>query len=111
MQFLGINFNFKKSHCLVIGRKYDINVSTLLLSGMPLLWANQIKYLGMYVIGGKYFKVDTSTMRRNLFASVNGILSKCPRASDITKLFLCETHGLPLITYAVESLNLSVFTV
>ena len=33
-----------------------MNVSTLLLSGMPLLWANQIKYLGIYVIGGKYFK-------------------------------------------------------
>ena len=87
---LGINFNYKKSHCLVIGPKYDINVSTLLLSGMPLLWANQIKYLGIYVIGGKYFKVDTSTMRRNFFASMNGILSKYSRASDITKLFLCE---------------------
>ena len=66
------NFNYKKSHCLVIGSKYDLNVSTLLLSGMPFLWANQIKYLGIYVIGGKYFKVDTSTMRRNFFASMNG---------------------------------------
>ena len=71
--FLGINFNYNKSHCLVIVPKYDINVSTLLLSGMPLLWANQIKYLGIYVIGGKYFKVESSTMRRNFFASVNGI--------------------------------------
>ena len=58
------------------------------------------------MIDGKYFKVDTSTMRRNLFASVNGILSKCPTASDITNLFLCETHWLAVITYAVESLNL-----
>ena len=45
-------------------------------------------------------------MRCNFFASLNGILSKCPRASDITKLFLCETHYLPVIMYAVESLNL-----
>ena len=69
---------------------------------MPLLWANQIKYI--YVIGGKYFKVDT--MRCNFFASVNGSLSKCPRVSDITKLFLCETRCLPVIMYGVESLNL-----
>ena len=55
---------------------------------MPLLWVNQIKYLGIYMIGGKYFKVDTSTMRRNFFASVNGIRSNCPTASDITKPFL-----------------------
>ena len=95
---LGISFNYKKSHCLVIGPKYDINVSTLLLSGMPLLCANQIKYLGIHVIGGKYFKVDTSPMRRNFFASVNSILSNCPRASDITQLFLCETHCLPVVT-------------
>ena len=84
--FLGIHFNYKKSNCLVIGPKYDIIVSTLLLSGMLLLWVKQIKYLGIYVIGGKYYKVYTITMRRNFFASVNGILSKCPRASDITKL-------------------------
>ena len=103
--FVGINFNFKKSSCLVMRPKYDINVSTLLLSGTPILWANQIKYLGTYVIGGKYLKVDTSTMRRNFSALVNCILSKRPTASDITKLFLCETHCLPAITYAVESLK------
>ena len=57
------------------------------------------------MIGGKYIKVHTSRMRRNFFASVNGILSRCPKASDITKLFLCETHCLPVITYSVESLN------
>ena len=74
---LGINFNYKKSHCLVIGPKYDINVFRLLFSGMSFLWANQIKYLGIHVIGGKYFKGDTSTMKRNFFTSVNGILSKC----------------------------------
>ena len=33
--FLGINFNYKKSQCLATCPKYDINVSTLLLSGMP----------------------------------------------------------------------------
>ena len=45
-------------------------------------------------------------MRRNFFVSVNGILSKCARTSDITKLFLCELHYLPVITYVVECLNL-----
>ena len=44
-------------------------------------------------------------MRRYFLASVNGILRKCPRAYNITKLFLCETHCLSVITYAVESLN------
>ena len=64
---------------------------------------NQIQYLRIHVLGNKYFKVDTSTMRRNFFASVNGILSKCLKASDNTKLLLCETHCLPVIAYAVKS--------
>ena len=47
-------------------------------------------------------------MRCNFFASVNGILSKCPKASDISKLVLCETHCLPILMYAMESINLSI---
>ena len=43
---------------MLIGPKYDINVLTLHLSGMPPLLAKQVKYLGIYVLDGKYFKVD-----------------------------------------------------
>ena len=67
----------------------------------------KIKYLGVYIIGGKRFKFDTSTMRHNFFASVNGICSKRPKESDICKLFLCEIHCLPILMYAMKSINLS----
>ena len=36
----------------------NVCVSTLLSSGMPPLWANQVKYLVIYVLDDKYFKVD-----------------------------------------------------
>ena len=68
---------------------------------MPLAWVEKI-------IGGKSFKVDRSTTRRNFFASFNGILSKCPKASDNSKLFLCETHCLPILMYAMASINVSI---
>ena len=103
--YLGIKFNYKKSNCICIGPRRFTTLFTLYLSGMPLAWCEKIKYLDVYIIGGKSFKVDTSRMRRNFFASVNEILSKCSKASDISKLFLCETHCLPILIYAVESIN------
>jgi hypothetical protein len=37
--------------------------------------------------------------------SVNSILSKCKYCSDIVKLQLVESHCLPIIMYAIESLH------
>ena len=106
--YLGIKFNYKKSNFIYIGPRRFANLSTLYLSGMPLACVEKIKYIGVYIIGGKSVKVDTNTTRRDFFAGVNGILSKYPKASDISKLFLCETHCLPILMYAIESINLSV---
>ena len=71
---------------------------------MHLAWIEQIQYLGVYVTSVKSCKDDTSTMRRNFFASVNGILSKCLKASDTSKFFLCKTHSLPILMYVIESI-------
>ena len=38
-------------------------------------WVEKIKYFGVYIIGGKTFKVDANTMSVPFFASVNGILT------------------------------------
>ena len=43
-----------------------------------------------------------------LLGSVNEIISRYPKASDISKLFLCETRCLPILMYAIESINLSI---
>ena len=74
---------------------------------MDLAWVEKIKYLGGYIICGKSFTVDEGTTWRNFLASVNGILSKCPKTSDISKIVLIETHCLHILMYALESINLS----
>ena len=82
-------------------------LSTLYLLGMHLAFCEKIKYLGLYIIGGKSFKVDTRTMRRNFFASVIGILSECSKASVISNICLCGTHYLSILMYVLEGINLS----
>ena len=81
--YLGITFNYKKKNCICIEPRRFANLSTLYFSGITLVWVEKMKYLGVYIIGGKSFMVDTSTMRRTFFTAVNGILTKCPKASDI----------------------------
>src|SRR3989442_12674064 len=55
---------------------------------------------------GKSFQIDLANTRRKFFVSVNRILSKCNLTSDMVKLKLLESHCLPILLYAVESLNL-----
>ena len=63
-------------------------------------------YLGLWLCSSTSFKVDFSECRRIFFATVNAVLSKCKFASELCKLKLVETSCLPIIMYAIESLNL-----
>ena len=48
--YLSINFNYRKSNCIVIEPRRFANLSTLYLSGIPLSWVEKMKYLGLYII-------------------------------------------------------------
>ena len=72
-----------------------------------LQWVQQITYLGIQICCAKTFQVDLSDIRRKFFSSVNAILSKCNYTSDMVKLQLLESHCLPILAYAMESLHLS----
>jgi Reverse transcriptase (RNA-dependent DNA polymerase) len=102
---LGIMFNASKSMCMCIGRYKPSIIATMLINGSELQWVDQIKYLGITVVAGKAFMVDLKETRRKFFSSVNTIMSKCKYVSDIVKLELFEAHCLPILLYAVESLN------
>jgi hypothetical protein len=103
---LGMSFNANKSHCLVIGPKCNMEFATMSINGLPLAWAEKISYLGIAITTGKHFNVDLACQRRSFFSAVNGILSKSHLASDMVKLYLCESHCLPIIMYSLEALSL-----
>ena len=46
---LGINFNYKKSHCMTIGPQYTVNVSPIEINGMSLSWVNKLSYPGVVI--------------------------------------------------------------
>ena len=62
--YFGIHFHLeKKSNCIGIGPGRFAHLSTLYLSGMPLAWVEKIRYLVVYIIDGKGFKVDTKSFK------------------------------------------------
>jgi len=102
---LGIKFNPTKSSCIAIGPNCFHNLSHLTLGDVQLPWVDKIEYLGVTILRAKSFQIDLSTIRRKFFISTNSILSKCSYTSDFVKLYLLESHCLPILLYATESLN------
>ena len=70
-------------------------------------WVDKIKYLGVWISSAKHFKLDFSETRRKFFVSINSILYHSKFSSDLVKLQLIESHCLPLLTYGLDSLNIS----
>jgi hypothetical protein len=75
------------------------------INGLPLAWVDKISKLGIELTKGKHFTVDLASARCSFFSAVNGILSKSHFASDMVKLYLSESHSLPIIMYSSESLS------
>jgi len=92
----------------MIGPNTKMVPALLNINSMPLAWVDKIKYLGVWIRAGKYFDVDFAEVRRRFFVSVNSILYHSKYSSDLVRLSLIESYCLPLLTYGLESLNLTV---
>ena len=104
---LSIQFNSMKSKCIAIGPNMIKLRSNMTLCGVSLQWVDKVKYLGIVIIAGSSFKTDISETRRKFFTSINVILSKCKYTNEMTNLQLVESHCLPILLYATESINLN----
>jgi len=46
---LGLNFNAKKSKCIVIGPTAVGSPATMFINNLPLQWVDKVKYLGIWI--------------------------------------------------------------
>jgi len=104
---LDIVFNASKSNLFTIGKAYKEKLVCLNLGSQSLQWAERIKYLGMHFTSYKLLKVDMSVVIRKSYSSANNIFKHAKYVNEITKLCLVESYILPILTYAIEALNLS----
>ena len=102
---LGLTFNCTKSKCLVIGPAKIKTPSPMTINNVHINWVDKVQYLGLTVSAGRKFDIDFTNTRHKFFMSINSILSKCKYTADTVKLKLLESHCLPILLYAIESLD------
>ena len=71
----------------------------LVLGSESIEWVKEFKYLGLYFISGKKFKIDVSVAIKRFYASANAIFCHSKYVSEYVKLRLLESFVLPLLTY------------
>ena len=114
-QFISLQFNPRKCHCLAVGKLSNVKISSLLLGDNEIEWCDHIRYLGVYRMRSKSVKFDISPIKRSFCAAYNSIFSHCRGVNEIALLtlqesysssvLLCESPALSLMRKQISVLN------
>ena len=95
--------NCKKSFCLRIGPRYDIQCADS-LSGQLIPWATEIRYLGIHIVSSRLFKCLLTMAKRSFCRAANAIFGKMGgRATKDVILQLIRSKCLPALLYGLEA--------
>jgi len=83
------------------GPGYNQLLPNLHIGDEPILWADKLKYLGLYFDSGK---IDILPIMRIFYGSANSILCYSNYVSELTKLSLFESFALPVLMYGLDAL-------
>ena len=53
---LSLMFNLSKSHCIIIGKMYNVKIAPMYLCGKSVEWTDAISYVGVYLTSAKSVK-------------------------------------------------------
>lgn len=105
---IDLTVNSTKSTALRIGRRHNVISCKLLVSNEPIAWANEAKYLGVYIISGSKFKCCFDKTKTKFYRSANSILCKAGNTNnEAVSVQLMSSIALPILTYAIEALSLN----
>ena len=103
---VSLQFNVRKCHCLVVGKRHNFAISPMMLAGQEIKWCDHIKYLGIYLARGRVLKFDVNPLKRSFYAACNSIFSHSNGISEIALLNLQEAYSLSVLMYASPALAL-----
>ena len=85
---LSLKFNPLKSHCLAIGKFASVSLPSMRLDSHPIPWASSIKYLGVYIVGGRKLLFDITAVKQSFFAACNSIYAQAKSLDETLHLSL-----------------------
>ena len=103
-----LTFNASKSFLIQFGLVNSNTLPVLSLGAGCLHWVERIKYLGVWLVEGKCFKVDCDVNRTKFLGSVFGIMQRCSKVSEEILWNIISKCCLPTLLYGVDSLSLRV---
>ena len=77
------------------------------LNGTPIDWVDEWKYLGVILRSGPRFGCSVTERVKAFYRSLNSILRIEGRSDDMILLQLIETHCVPILTYAIEIVEIA----
>ena len=79
----------------------------LSLDGKPIQWVSEWKYLGVILKAGTRYGCSVKERVKSFYRSLNSILRIEGRSNDIVLLHLIEAHCVPILSYAIEIIDVS----
>ena len=104
---LGLSFNCSKSWCLAIGPRCKASLPDMFLCHKKVVWAEQVKYLGVTFCAGNKLSCDADSIMRKFYAACNNIFSNSLGLSELMQLHLQQTYSLPVLRYGTVALRFS----
>jgi len=78
------------------------------LNGNKLSWKNEIRYLGIFILSGRHFKINLQPSKQKFFRAVNAILGKIISTKNPSvSLSLLHSFCVPVLYYGLEALWLN----
>jgi hypothetical protein len=101
-----INLNAKKTKLMAFGTSAPNFVVTM--NTQALEWAATWKYLGVELrsTGGKFMCSSIERIKK-FYKSANSIFRIDGRSQDLTMLRLVESHCVPILSYCIDSMDLT----
>ena len=78
-----------------------------MLNGVRIEWAEQWVYLGVTLKNAKRFDCSIVERVKKFYRCSNAIFRIDGHSNDMVMLRLVETHCVPILTYAIEVINVS----
>jgi hypothetical protein len=84
---LDLKINFKKSICIRIGKRHNEKVAPLIINNQALVWKQELRYLGVFVVSANTFDCNLQTARHKFYKALNGIFAKIGTHASPATLF------------------------
>jgi len=108
LQALDLVINVKKSCCLRIGPRNDVNWERLSsVWHIPAMDERGQNYLGIYLVSSKRFKISTEHSRRSFYRAANAIFGRIGIiATEEVVLHLLLTKCVPILLYGFKACSI-----